>query len=73
MHETISGEVYNRWYLPSGSSQIATYSDRSGVDDWGYGVALSFAPAGLGICLNRYLFDKEHLFFLYSCCYQIAI
>lgn len=32
----------DKWFLPSGGSIIATYSDRSGVDDWGYGVALNF-------------------------------
>lgn len=32
----------DKWYLPSGGSLIATYSDRLDVDDWGYGVALNF-------------------------------
>lgn len=35
----------DRWYLPSGGSLMATYSDRAAVDDWGYGVALHFANA----------------------------
>lgn len=33
----------DRWYLPSGGSFIATYSDRSEVDDWAPGIALNFA------------------------------
>ena len=32
----------DKWYLPSGGSFVVTYSDRSGVDDWGYGIALNF-------------------------------
>jgi len=32
----------DKWYLPSGGSLVATYSDRAGVDDWGYGVSLNF-------------------------------
>ncbi|KKL95577.1 hypothetical protein LCGC14_1853200 [marine sediment metagenome] len=32
----------DKWFLPSGGAIIATYSDRSGVDDWGYGVSLNF-------------------------------
>ncbi|PWG61448.1 hypothetical protein [Sediminicurvatus halobius] len=34
-----------RWYLPSGGSLIALYSDRREVEDWGYGAALHFANA----------------------------
>jgi len=30
------------WYRPSGASIIAAYSDRPGIDDVGYGVALHF-------------------------------
>ena len=30
------------WYRPSGASIIASYSDRPGVDDIGYGVAIHF-------------------------------
>jgi hypothetical protein len=32
----------DKWFFPSGGAIIATYSDRSGVDDWGYGVSLNF-------------------------------
>jgi hypothetical protein len=32
----------DKWYLPSGGALIAVYSDRLGVDDWGYGVSLNF-------------------------------
>lgn len=31
-----------RWYLPSGISAIALYTDRADIDDVGYGVALHF-------------------------------
>lgn len=34
-----------RWYVPSGGSLIALYSDRREVEDWGYGAALHFANA----------------------------
>ncbi|MEO1245636.1 MAG: hypothetical protein AAFX56_08110 [Pseudomonadota bacterium] len=30
------------WYVPSGGSVLAVYSDRQDVNDWGYGVALHF-------------------------------
>lgn len=32
----------DKWYIPTGGSIVATYSDRLGVDDWGYGVAVNF-------------------------------
>jgi len=32
----------DKWFLPSGGSFIAIYSDRADVDDWGYGFALNF-------------------------------
>ena len=32
----------DKWYIPSGASVIAMYSDRQDVDDWGYGAALHF-------------------------------
>lgn len=32
----------DKWFLPSGGAFIATYSDRSDVNDWGYGVSLNF-------------------------------
>ncbi len=32
----------DRWYIPSGGSIVTTYSDRAGVQDWGYGVAINF-------------------------------
>jgi hypothetical protein len=35
----------DRWYLPSGGAVVAMYSDRAGVSDWGYGIALHFANA----------------------------
>ncbi|MGI2258317.1 hypothetical protein [Shewanella sp. GXUN23E] len=44
MVEVIGADWWQQddWYLPSGASLVATYSDRSGVDDWGYGLALHF-------------------------------
>lgn len=44
MIEVIGADWWNqnKWFLPSGWSIITTYSDRSEVDDWGYGVALNF-------------------------------
>lgn len=44
MIEVIGADWWNqrKWFLPSGGEIITTYSDRSGVDDWGYGVALNF-------------------------------
>lgn len=35
--------VQDKWYLPSGGAFIATYSDRAGVEDWGYGISVNFA------------------------------
>jgi hypothetical protein len=32
----------NTWYLPTGGSAIMVYSDRPGISEWGYGVALHF-------------------------------
>ncbi|MFH4887075.1 hypothetical protein WL047_21725 [Vibrio alginolyticus] len=32
----------DKWYVPSGASVLAVYSDRTDVDDVGYGVALHF-------------------------------
>jgi len=32
-----------KWYKPSGVSAIALYTDRAGIDDVGYGVAIHFA------------------------------
>ena len=32
----------DKWYLPSGGAIIASYTDRAGVDDWGYGISLNF-------------------------------
>lgn len=31
-----------KWYVPSGGSIVSVYSDRPGVDDAGYGIALHF-------------------------------
>lgn len=44
MIEAIGVDWWNqkKWFLPSGGAIITTYSDRSRVDDWGYGVALNF-------------------------------
>jgi hypothetical protein len=33
----------DRWYLPSGGSVVTTYSDRSELEDWRWGIALNFA------------------------------
>lgn len=32
----------DKWYIPSGFAVVSTYSDRAGVDDWGYGVSINF-------------------------------
>lgn len=32
----------NKWYIPSGASILAVYSDRAGVKDTGYGLAFHF-------------------------------
>ncbi len=34
--------LQDKWYVPSGGSLLALYSDREGVEDWGYGVAVHF-------------------------------
>ncbi|MDD9893392.1 MAG: hypothetical protein OXT49_07805 [Gammaproteobacteria bacterium] len=32
----------DKWYIPSGVSLLAVYSDRAGIDDTGYGLAVHF-------------------------------
>ncbi|MGF1714738.1 hypothetical protein L4D08_07510 [Photobacterium chitinilyticum] len=44
MLEGLGIDVWNRkqWYIPSGISVVGLYTDRDGVDDLGWGVALRF-------------------------------
>jgi len=51
----------DKWYIPSGASAIALYSDRVGSEDWGYGLAFHFeSKFTLGIAEH----DGETGFFI---------
>lgn len=49
MNEALGLEIFGanwwkkrEWYIPTGCSILALYSDREDVDDWGYGLAIHF-------------------------------
>ena len=49
MDEAIGLEIFganwwkqDQWYVPSGGSVLAPYSDREDVADWGYGLTIHF-------------------------------